>query len=156
MATSIGPGARRPANLCRAQAGGMAVAKTRAYGFTVRGNRSGARSRPSVARTSYHADVPYHSSYPGREWPSLVSLFPIVPTARRLQLKAQSNIAHMQFSPRQKGNIAPNQSGHSGIFLRATTTPSRVGLTNASNWGSSKMRRLCSSIASVQPGTIST
>ena len=39
------------------------------------------------------------------------------------------------------------------FFLRATTTPSRVGLIKASNSGSLKIIWLCSRIASVQPGT---
>ncbi|MCC2680772.1 MAG: hypothetical protein K0S36_336 [Nitrosospira multiformis] len=41
-------------------------------------------------------------------------------------------------------------------FLRATTTPSRVGFMKASNSGSPKINRLCSRMASVHPGTIST
>ena len=43
-----------------------------------------------------------------------------------------------------------------GAFLRATTTPSRVGFMKASNSGSLKISRLCSRMASVHPGTIST
>src|SRR5687768_5083562 len=42
------------------------------------------------------------------------------------------------------------------VFLRATTTPSRVGFMKASNSESLKISLLCSRMASVQPGTMST
>ena len=56
-----------------------------------------------------------------------------------------------------RGTCHPrNPETYCVVFFLATITPSRVGLINASNSESLKIWVLCSRMASVQPGTIST
>ena len=79
---------------------------------------------------------------------------------RRQNAYNQSTIAENKFyTPHSKKQYPIfsfyEKCGHP-VFLRATTTPSRVGLMKASNSGSLKISLLCSRMASVHPGTIST
>ena len=76
-----------------------------------------------------------------------------------LRTKILLTITKPERMPRQLGHWVQLSAGsrfQSAVFLRATITPSRVGFTNASKSGSSKINRLCSRMASVQPGTMST